>query len=159
MIKQQFDQCNTVEQVKTLFKTLARKYHPDLGGDTALMQEVNNCYHQALQRVQYNNVGDNNHYRYDDVTEHNVADKLYDILSVVTEEVIVELVGNWIWISGDTKPIKDNLKEVGCRWSNKRKMWYWTATAGKGRWASKLSYGEIKQKYGSEIARKYRVIG
>lgn len=158
MIKQQFDECQTVEQVKVLFKILARKYHPDLGGDTETMQQVNNYYHQALMRVQYHNNGDAHYYRYDDVAEHSVADKLYDILSLVNDDIVVELVGQWIWISGETTPIKEKLKENGCRWSGKRKMWYWTASKGK-KWGSKLSYNEIKQKYGSEIARKYRAIG
>jgi hypothetical protein len=30
----------------------------------------------------------------------------------------------WFWLSGDTYPHRTFLKSMGCRWSNKRKSWY-----------------------------------
>lgn len=30
-----------------------------------------------------------------------------------------------LWFEGDTKPVKDWLKSLGCRWSGKRQAWYW----------------------------------
>ncbi|MBN1965319.1 MAG: hypothetical protein JW910_11790 [Anaerolineae bacterium] len=32
----------------------------------------------------------------------------------------------WFWIRGDTYPHRDTLKRWGCRWSKKRKAWYYT---------------------------------
>ena len=35
----------------------------------------------------------------------------------------------WWWISGDTYPHKDTLKRWGCRWSRKRRAWYYIGEA------------------------------
>lgn len=32
--------------------------------------------------------------------------------------------GDWVFIYGDTKPVKDTLKSAGCFYSAKRKAWY-----------------------------------
>jgi DnaJ-class molecular chaperone len=39
-----FNECKTIEEVKAEYKKLAKQYHPDLGGDTATMQEINKAY-------------------------------------------------------------------------------------------------------------------
>jgi DnaJ-class molecular chaperone len=44
-----FSKCSTVEEVKSLYRTLAKQHHPDLGGDTATMQEINSQYHATPQ--------------------------------------------------------------------------------------------------------------
>ena len=35
----------------------------------------------------------------------------------------------WIWVSGDTLPVKSTLKGMGCKWSGKRQAWYHTEAA------------------------------
>lgn len=52
-----------------------------------------------------------------------------DIISRKIESlgVTVTLSGTWLWISGDTYPLRDALKAIGCRWSGKRREWYWHA--------------------------------
>lgn len=32
--------------------------------------------------------------------------------------------GTWMWVSGNTKPHREELKRLGLRWAPKRKMWY-----------------------------------
>lgn len=39
--------------------------------------------------------------------------------------VIFEQSGSWLWISGNTLEHKEELKGLKCRWSAKRKKWYW----------------------------------
>lgn len=50
-IMKYFFDCQTVEAVKNLYRDLAKKYHPDLGGDTATMQAVNVEYGNAMPRA------------------------------------------------------------------------------------------------------------
>ena len=33
--------------------------------------------------------------------------------------------GCWIWISGNTKPVKQELKKIGLRYAWDKKEWYW----------------------------------
>lgn len=44
-------------------------------------------------------------------------------------DVSVDLDGAFVWVSGDTKPIKETLKALGMRFSGKRAAWYYTAKA------------------------------
>jgi hypothetical protein len=57
----------------------------------------------------------------------NVLGAVKDILDKdeqVKNSVGVEVIGSWVWVSGDTKQIKDELKLVGFLWSNKKLSWY-----------------------------------
>jgi hypothetical protein len=38
--------------------------------------------------------------------------------------VKMERIGDWVWVSGDTRPIKEELKTLGFFWGNKKKAWY-----------------------------------
>lgn len=53
-----FDHLKTVEEVKNRFKLLAKKLHPDVGGDKVVMQEINLDYEKSLVRLQ----NPNNHF-------------------------------------------------------------------------------------------------
>ena len=72
------------------------------------------------------------------------------------EDIIIEVVGSWIWLSGETKVIKDTLKDIGFKWASKKKMWYYGEM--KGRSHKEKSLDQIKCKYGCETVRtKQRV--
>ena len=61
------------------------------------------------------------------------------------------MVGSWIWVSGDTKEIKEKLKEIGFKWASKKKMWYYGEMKAKN--PNPKSMEEIKTKYGSETLK------
>ena len=44
MKTQYFQGCSSLDEVKRKYKELALKHHPDRGGDTRIMQAVNNEY-------------------------------------------------------------------------------------------------------------------
>lgn len=43
-----FRDFNTLEELRKQYKELLKKYHPDNGGDVAIMQEVNAEYDKLL---------------------------------------------------------------------------------------------------------------
>ena len=45
-----FVNCKTLDELKKAYKAAAMKYHPDMGGDTATMQQIN-AEHDALFEV------------------------------------------------------------------------------------------------------------
>ena len=47
-----FNSCNTKEEVKRLFRKLAKAAHPDRGGDTRSMQNINDLYKLAIKKVE-----------------------------------------------------------------------------------------------------------
>ena len=77
---QYFHDCKTVEEVKRLFRKLAMKYHPDRGGDTATMQELNRQYQIALKhcdgQTSTGTDGKEHTYKYDEAAETEIAEKM-----------------------------------------------------------------------------------
>lgn len=63
--------------------------------------------------------------------------------------VDVELCGTWLWIDGKTYEVKEQLKELGCKWSRSKKRWYWHDPSKKGWSNGKADMAHIRQRYGS----------
>ena len=158
-----FATVKTVAEVKQLYRTLAMQHHPDRGGDTATMQEVNRQYKIALQKCDGQTTVDHetkreHTYKYNTEHEQAVIDFIDKLIrsGVLTANVDAWLIGIWVWIQGDTKPIKDKLKELGCMWHSKRLCWYWhPPQEGKTRYNSRVGLDGIARTYGaSKIARQ-----
>lgn len=47
------------------------------------------------------------------------------ILKVGTfENISIEICGVWLWLSGETRKYKKELKELGFHWASQKGMWY-----------------------------------
>jgi hypothetical protein len=146
-----FKDCKTIEEVKILYKQLALKNHPDKGGDTATMQEINAQYKAFIK---------NPYFKFEEQTEEQKADfvKYPDIINqiVTFKGVIIELIGDWIWISGNTYAYKIVLKELGFFFAPKKVMWYYRPAEYKSSNHKPKDIEVIRAKYGSEkIETKY----
>lgn len=65
--------------------------------------------------------------------------------------ITIEICGSWVWVSGDTYPVKDIIKAAGCFFSSKKKMWYWREE--KEGWHGRRGGADmatIRLKYGSQ---------
>ena len=165
---QWFSQCEDVQAVKVLYRELVKQHHPDLGGCTSTMQEINDQYHNALKGLdghQYKGSdGEDHTYRYDGERETEIGNKLFELLSLKMAGVEIYLVGLWVWIKGDTKPYKDALKGLACRWSNGHQSWYFRPESCRT-WHSGKSFSQIASDYGAhrvvedDIKRGSRNIG
>lgn len=75
------------------------------------------------------------------------------IVELQMPNVEICLLGSWLWIQGETKKYKDQLKELGCRFNSRRTkelgkgVWNWTLTKPRRKFNSKLSRQELGQKY------------
>ena len=147
-----FINCKSIEEVKTLYKQLALKHHPDReGGNTQIMQEIN---------AQYKSMMKNPVFRYDQQSEEAKADfvKYPDIINqiVTFKGITIELIGDWIWISGNTYTYRAQLKEMGFLFAPKKVMWYYRPAEYKSSNHKPKDIEEIRAKYGSEqIKTKY----
>jgi hypothetical protein len=149
-----FLNASTVETVKTLYRSLAMQHHPDRGGDTATMAEINRQYEAALRRLDGSET-DGRTYRYDAAKESALVETLRVLLSL--PGIDIDLVGRWLWISGETRAVKDQLKAAGCRWSAEKGLWYWRPAEDARRWRGNGgSFEDICNTYGaSRIVPKH----
>lgn len=112
-----FKGCSTMEEVKKLYKELALANHPDRGGDTAIMQEINGEYSYVIETGNFGQT----------VEEKQTALIYKDLIDqiVMLEGIFIEIIGTWVWVSGQTYPVRDQLKQAGLKFSHGKKMWYY----------------------------------
>jgi len=148
-----FSHLHTVGEVKSEYRHLAKTHHPDRGGDTATMQRVNAEYHAKLESLNGQTStgfdGKDHTYYYNAEVEQEVMDKIAELLGLDLPGCEVELIGTWVWVSGDTKPVKDQLKAAGCRWHSKRQRWFWRRFTYRRRYSG-LSMSQLRNAYGSQ---------
>jgi len=60
----------------------------------------------------------------------------------------VELIGSWLWITGETYPIREKLKALGFLFSGSKKAWFYNGSDKKIRYSKYKSVDEIKQRFG-----------
>ncbi len=145
-MKRYFDSLRTLNEIKAEYKRLVKINHPDVGGDTATMQEINSQYSEAVKRIARDGEG-----RDRENAAKEVPMEFVTILAkvVALEGIEIDLVGSWLWITGETKRHKDALKAAGFRWASKKLAWYWYPEWAAVERGSRKSLDQIKDKYGS----------
>jgi len=63
--------------------------------------------------------------------------------------IIIEVVGNWIWVTGNTYPVRKELKAAGLFFTSKKAAWYYRSEEHKTK-GGKKTFAQIKAKYGCE---------
>lgn len=152
-IKTQFSTCNTINELKSLYKKLCNMYHPDNGGDEEVMKFVNNQYECLFNKFknEYNWQADNDS---TGKTRHmnECSDEFINIINKIInlKNINIELCGSWIWVSGETRQYIKIFHELTFRWASNKKMWYWRneKDAVKNNKSKSMEY--IREKYGSE---------
>ena len=147
---QYFKNVNSLEELKREYRRLVMIHHPDHGGDTATMQAINaenDALFEAL-KAKHNAEHDAAHQTTE--TPEEFREIIYALLRM--DGVEVELCGSWLWIGGNTRAHKDELKAAGCRWSSNKKLWYWRHEEDASSWHRGKTYsmGRIRMKYGSQ---------
>ena len=140
-ILREFKGVEGINEAKKIYKTLAKKLHPDVGGNEESFKLLNAIYTDLIEhKIYFSN-------------DIKIDIELEKIISLILhfENITIELVGSWVWVSGDTKEIKDKLKELGFKWASKKKMWYFGEMKSKN--PTPKSMEEIKNKYGSETLK------
>ncbi len=144
-----FAQCGNLDEVKATYKKLAKEHHPDLGGDTALMQEINKAYAFASAKV----IKGENLSAEDTEREILQSEAYREALEKIIhlKGITIELVGYWIWVTGETREHKDELKKAGFYYASKKIAWYFRTGEYKAKKGGLKSLDEIRVKYGTEL--------
>lgn len=142
-IKEQFANAETLGELKAIYLEATNKY---MG--TEAMTGVNALWNKYFDEVKtWNKARDGK--MYEKPTTEEVGDFTNQIEVLKTLDVTLEMCGTWLWITGDTKPVKDTLKSVGCRFAPNKGAWY-IAPSGAKRSRKHYTLEEIRAMHGSE---------
>lgn len=119
-----FTNCTTAEEAKDLYRKLAKQLHPDCGGDAEEFKRMSAEFSEvfdSLKNTHRNAEGKT----YTKETQQTAAEFM-DIIEQLIHMTgcTVELIGSWIWVSGNTYEYRDHLKKLGFKYSNQKKAWY-----------------------------------
>lgn len=157
-----FNNIQTLEQLRKEYKRLLKLHHPDNGGTKEASRTINNEY-EALFKIlkdrhdskEAADTADNS--KATDNSKSNMydfeADKaLREVLQKIInfEGIEIEIIGCWIWVSGDTYRHKAELKETGFKWASQKKMWYFHNDSYRKSSNKKLNIEDIRNYYGSQ---------
>ena len=146
-----FNKCKSIDDVKKVYRNLAKELHPDnpATGNTEAFKEMQHEYEAAFNR--FKNIHESattGETYYKESTE--TADMFREVIDKIIHisNCTVEIVGSWIWVTGDTYYNKDIIKGAGFHYASKKKAWYWHSPEDTVAKHSKMSLNEIKEKYG-----------
>lgn len=148
-MKKYFEKIKNKKELVKAFRLLAKKLHPDGGGDAEKFKAMKAEFDRLLKILP------------DDGTETVQGAQKTDIpadLAAMLGKVIhlggveIEICGSWIWVSGNTYPSKDTLKAAGFRFSGNKKAWYWHNGEYHQR-GKKMSMDEIRERHGSQTVQ------
>lgn len=149
-----FSKIFTIEELKRQYRRLVIENHPDAGGSEEVMKQINKEYEELLKEVAniHEKPGEpGKTYKTKEGAFEDGYRAVMDALAGLAAKgyISVELCGSWLWISGDTRNFKDYIKATGCKWSGKKKMWYWHPGDFKRR-GHGWTIERIRERFGSE---------
>lgn len=152
-----FEGCGTIEELKKVYKDLAKRYHPDIGGDLETMKKVNVEYEAKFEELK--NAGSWSKDKKKNEQGKKSRETAQDLIKIISkiinlEGIKIEIIGFWIWVSGETKQHKEILKEAGLVWSKGNSAWYFApGKVNKKGYRKYMSMKEKRNKYGSKTIK------
>lgn len=143
-----------IEDIKSQYKKLVFKLHPDMGGNEEDMKRLNVEF-DFLKAHNFNVHKGQNGGVYTDQTQDrpdDVTDRFKDIIDqlIHMEGLEIEICGSFLWVGGNTKEHKDELKAMGMRWAHKKRRWFLAPQGWRKKGRREMSMGEIRDNFGSQ---------
>lgn len=147
-----FHNISTLDELRTAYRKLAMHHHPDRGGNTSDMQEINAEYEVLSQRLINGNPDFSEGRKwYETKASADIREKINEIISI--QGVVIEIIGSWIWVTGLTRPVKDQLKQAGFKLSTNKTAWYWQCGNYRKHNGNLYSMDEIREMWGAETVQ------
>lgn len=144
-----FENVSNLDELRKTYHRLAFEHHPDRGGSTVAMQEINNQY----EKLSFSLISSNTNFsegrkEWEAQVSEELREKLQSIINL--PNITLEIIGSWIWVTGSTFSVRDILKSHDFIFSHSKTAWYWH----KGEYFKKtgvlLSLEKIRELYGNE---------
>lgn len=137
-----------LDQLKKEYYKLAKKYHPDAGGTKEQFQQLQNEYEKMRDAI----LKGSNFTAEQKSNEINIDNALKDVIDVLVNipGIEIEVIGKWIWVNGNTYPVKSELSSAGLEFIKKAGKPYWVYKGVESSGRGKMSIDEIRAKYGTQ---------
>ena len=144
-----FQECTTAEELKKAYHKAAAKLHPDNGGDQEEFKRMQQEYQKAFDRLKNIHKTQSGETYEKQTTE--TASEFMDIIEKIIhfDGVKVEIIGSWIWLTGNTMTYKEEIKAAGFWWSKSKRAWYYNGSETKSRRRGRYSLNGLRSKWGS----------
>lgn len=142
-----FAHLTSTDEIKAEYRRLAMANHPDLGGNTATMQEINAQYSIAIDKATRNEKPGLSEDEYADLANVNEVVRQAVQAVINLPEINIEVCDLWVWISGNTYAVKEAIKSAGYRWASQKKMWYFAGVPASSH--GKMDMDDIRAAHGS----------
>lgn len=139
---------NDLDALKKQYFKLAKLYHPDAGGTKEQFQSLQNEYEVLQEKIlRGSNLTDSQK-----TNEREIDAALRDVCNVLVTipGINIEIIGKWIWVSGNTYPVRTELKAAGLTFIKKNNLPYWIYKGVESASRGKMDIDEIRAKYGSQ---------
>lgn len=149
------------EEAKKHFFKLALEHHPDRGGDVEIMKIVNSAWDVVKNGLaDSHGKAKNKSASYSDWSVRMFDELIKTALKIakISPDLNVEIAGYWIWVTGETKAHKDEIKkitlkihtgkgefEIRPKYDSKKQAWYFSGVRSSG--TGKMSLNEIRATY------------
>jgi len=147
-----FNNPQTLEELKQQYKKLVFKHHPDKGGKTSDMQEINAEYDKLFARLKnvHKSASGETYTAKEETTE--TPEQFREILEklIHLDGIEIEICGSWLWITGNTFNHRDTLKTLKFKYSKNKHAWYFHEEGYRKHSHKTFSLDEIRDLWGSE---------
>lgn len=145
-----FENCTTLEAVKARFHELCFKLHPDVGGNAADFRAMKAEYEIAFEAAK--NFHKDKEGKVYEKTTFETPDDMARIIEALIhiKGLRVELIGSWLWVTGETKANKDFLHDLGLRYASGKKAWFWTPDDKPRFGKLHFSMNDLRREFGVE---------
>jgi curved DNA-binding protein CbpA len=141
----------SIEELRKNFRRHCLVLHPDKGGDAEEFKAMKNEYDYFIKLSAAGEAGRaaakdrKPFYTYE--SEKALQDAIERFLAI--PDIVVEICGSWLWITGNTFPVHERIKALGAKFSRNKKAWYWSPTMSQGKMRGIYSMKKIREKFGS----------
>ena len=117
---------STSETLEDLKRVYADEYS-EVRHDVDLLKDLNLAYEDNFDAVRcMHRTKGGKVYSTESAPNHEGVAWFPEFVEAISnmKDVEYNIEGTWLWVSGNTKPHREELKRLGLRWAPKRKMWY-----------------------------------
>lgn len=148
-----FKNCTTLEELKKEYKKLLFQYHPDINPNgTKECQKINAEYDVMFEKLKNTHKNSKNETYTSNTETSETVNEFKDILNAIIRfaGIKIEIIGSWIWVTGNTIACKAELKKLGFTWSNNKKAWYYHTSPFKKRSKNKYNMNDLRNMFDTE---------